>query len=810
MTSTINKDFNKENIPNPNISNNNTNNTTNNNTLYKSLPFNGNPSLSKISSIKKHSRKKSSISIPNTNNINNSQKLHSYNLNHKKSSSSITSNTIFRNLSTKSSIDSIFMSARDSNLNQRSLTNHPNSTFLMNNDSILSTPNGSENDFFYNSDENLSDDNESRSLIDGFQCKKLNTNTNIDTNADIDEDNCNNTVISTTNIRIDENCNNIPNIIHSSSDFNIYNDNEDNNIVYKIKNKFDQSIFSNVNDIDNIDNIEDNKHLDIINKGKMDNDNYNDEGDDADDDDDENDFGSPLQKKNHFTKNKLFSKFKLQRHQSLMQFGIKNTNKFDTDQLTCNIKGLSVNSEEDNLNCGNSILRDASFKFSEYENSGIPRISVEEFKKILKEYENRHKTNGKFCKHFDELMIIDCRFNFEFNGGHIDGALNISSNTELEKLFFQDSILNSSPLEFNQNKRKLLVFHCEFSSYRGPMKADHLRSIDRKIAGEFYPNLYYPDVLILEGGYKDYYESEKSLRKSLSYIEMDHPLFEAEKERNLTLMRKESDLSRKNSYSSNQSVSRKTSHGSIKSISSSMLDFTSMNKFDINQPVKPRSSKRFLHSASDNNFNSNNNNHNTNNNHKNHSKNNSIHQNEIGDDYLSSLSTPKGYGLFGGFGTQNIDLDSLVDDEEDNNIFDQIIDNDIDDTTDKVNLNIFNNSTNQPNTKDTFKIPLPRPRVNRRSNLHSRSNTVSTFTFSNNAGFKSVPLLSTPEKVEAKFSNIFYQHSKANETTGEININLNSDFNNTSNNNDYKSFYSNKNSNFVTKHSDTPISKGKH
>lgn len=29
---------------------------------------------------------------------------------------------------------------------------------------------------------------------------------------------------------------------------------------------------------------------------------------------------------------------------------------------------------------------------------------------------------GRYEKHFDQVMIIDCRFPFEYAGGHIDGT----------------------------------------------------------------------------------------------------------------------------------------------------------------------------------------------------------------------------------------------------------------------------------------------------------------------------------------------------------------------------------------------------
>ena len=715
--------YNKENTF-PSASNNISTTFTSTNPLHKPFTFNGNPAISKKSSVKKQMKKKSSSNLFRTSqnalchghSLNHSHN-HSHGHNrsnsvshrHTKSNSSISSNSIFKNLSTKPSIDSIFNFSQETqsvNPSGKSIFSQSNNTFIVSPTSNLSTPNGSENDSYYSSDDNVSD-------------------------------------------------------------------NEENHIILA-----DESFEIDESDTSNLD------------------------------------FGSPLQKKQS-NRNELLSNithFKLQRHQSLMQFGVSSKNrnqplniqnyKFDTDQLASNINGLSVNSDDDESIYGNSVLHDVPFEFNSNEYGKIPRITVDEFKKILHEYKGKsNSANGKFCKHFDRLMIVDCRFKFEFKGGHIDGAINISSFTELENVFFTDAILEKTPLEFNKKERTLLIFHCEFSSHRGPMKADQLRYFDRSICGDFYPNLYYPDMVVLEGGYKDYYESEKGFHKSLSYIEMDNPLFKDERERNLTILRRESSLSRKNSRnSSSVSLSRKTSHSSIKSInSSSILDFSLVNKVEFNQTLKPRPSKRFLPNANSSSSHSlllNNNNGSTS------TFSSDCHKPEIpkpqeqsDDIYTSSSSIPTEYGLFGGFGNHKIDLDHLVDEDDDDFDSDNI--QILEDQGDTLK-NTLRTSRLPYGGNEGFKVPLPRPKFNRRGSLHLRSNTVSSFTFSNHSGFKSVPLLSTPEKAEAKFANnVFFRYNNSSVYSVQE-----GNENDSSNDTDYKSIYSNK---YSAKHCDTPI-----
>jgi hypothetical protein len=59
------------------------------------------------------------------------------------------------------------------------------------------------------------------------------------------------------------------------------------------------------------------------------------------------------------------------------------------------------------------------------------------------------------------------------------------------------------------SKRIVLVFHCEFSSERGPKMSRFLRKSDRQANKDCYPHLFYPEIYLLDGGYKVYFETEK-------------------------------------------------------------------------------------------------------------------------------------------------------------------------------------------------------------------------------------------------------------------------------------------------------------
>ena len=53
----------------------------------------------------------------------------------------------------------------------------------------------------------------------------------------------------------------------------------------------------------------------------------------------------------------------------------------------------------------------------------------------------------------------------------------------------------------SHQKRTILVFHCEFSSERGPRQLRYLRACDR--TRNPYPKLHYPEIYLLYGGYKE-------------------------------------------------------------------------------------------------------------------------------------------------------------------------------------------------------------------------------------------------------------------------------------------------------------------
>ncbi|XP_070776240.1 M-phase inducer phosphatase 2 [Enoplosus armatus] len=118
----------------------------------------------------------------------------------------------------------------------------------------------------------------------------------------------------------------------------------------------------------------------------------------------------------------------------------------------------------------------------------------------------------------ERVVVIDCRYPYEFEGGHIKGALNLHQEDQVEDFLLKMPIIPSCP-----DKRIVIIFHCEFSSERGPRMCRFVRERDR--AMNEYPELHYPELYILKGGYKDFFPHYQSQCEPQSYRPMHHEDF---------------------------------------------------------------------------------------------------------------------------------------------------------------------------------------------------------------------------------------------------------------------------------------------
>lgn len=170
---------------------------------------------------------------------------------------------------------------------------------------------------------------------------------------------------------------------------------------------------------------------------------------------------------------------------------------------------------------------------SDDQTGGLPRISKETMIDIL---------DGKFNQLYEKLVVVDCRFEYEYLGGHIDGAVNFNDKEKLATQLF----------EVEPTSKALLIFHCEYSAHRAPLMAKFIRNKDRSINAERYPALTYPEAYILDGGYSSFFKDHSSRCFPQNYVEMDAKEFAFDCERGLGKVKQRSKLVRAQTFAFGQ------------------------------------------------------------------------------------------------------------------------------------------------------------------------------------------------------------------------------------------------------------------
>lgn len=145
---------------------------------------------------------------------------------------------------------------------------------------------------------------------------------------------------------------------------------------------------------------------------------------------------------------------------------------------------------------------------------------------------------GEYDELIDAYCVIDCRFEYEFSGGHVEGAINLNTSAAIESFLLScgpDSLFNTAEEmpyptrsgeicpQTGHQRKTILIFHCEFSAKRAPTLAGHLRCKDRTVNAGHYPAVHYPDVYVLHGGYAAYYRQYPATCDPSGYTPMDHP-----------------------------------------------------------------------------------------------------------------------------------------------------------------------------------------------------------------------------------------------------------------------------------------------
>lgn len=84
--------------------------------------------------------------------------------------------------------------------------------------------------------------------------------------------------------------------------------------------------------------------------------------------------------------------------------------------------------------------------------------------------------------------------------------LEMVDSSHLKSIFqnLNDSLSQGHQENLFEEESPIIIIHCEFSQKRGPKLIRYLRKRDREINEMNYPNLIYPNVYLLKGGYSQF------------------------------------------------------------------------------------------------------------------------------------------------------------------------------------------------------------------------------------------------------------------------------------------------------------------
>lgn len=97
---------------------------------------------------------------------------------------------------------------------------------------------------------------------------------------------------------------------------------------------------------------------------------------------------------------------------------------------------------------------------------------------------------------FDQILILDARFNYEFKGGHIIGARNVINRNQIQNIY-----------NICSGQNTCVICYGERSQARGPTLYQMIRQYDRENHCADYPNLTIPNLYVLESGYESFYNN---------------------------------------------------------------------------------------------------------------------------------------------------------------------------------------------------------------------------------------------------------------------------------------------------------------
>lgn len=119
---------------------------------------------------------------------------------------------------------------------------------------------------------------------------------------------------------------------------------------------------------------------------------------------------------------------------------------------------------------------------------------------------------SEWSRAYDKVHVLDARFEYEYEGGHIRGAVNVTSHSQAEAILMgpehdsDKSLAAAGPsAPHRSGSRVCVLIHCEFSKKRGPKCFAFLRQRDRSLNMHRYPELHFPELYVIAGGYQAFF-----------------------------------------------------------------------------------------------------------------------------------------------------------------------------------------------------------------------------------------------------------------------------------------------------------------
>lgn len=114
------------------------------------------------------------------------------------------------------------------------------------------------------------------------------------------------------------------------------------------------------------------------------------------------------------------------------------------------------------------------------------------------------------------MILVDCRWDYEFNGGSVNGAVNINDGQILKNQL----LLGNKP-EIPTD----IVFYCEFSQVRAVRLSNYFKFMENKL----HNRLWYPNIFLLNGGYSRFSKEYPQYTTTGKYIQECDFRYEAQK-----------------------------------------------------------------------------------------------------------------------------------------------------------------------------------------------------------------------------------------------------------------------------------------